>query len=276
MKLLKMLKYDVKHGVINGLHKFLICFFITIPQLVAFKSFLDDGFAQEMLKTKGTLGDFLLYITRGDIIYVFDTESVFNVPVAWLSFQIGISYLIAYFAADDLDSFAKNVLIKAKSRSVWWVSKCLWCVLYIVAFYCVSATFILGYCIFKGIDLSVKPSAELMLKLYGQNAVNTKMWLFIFIAVGLPMLANIAIALVQLLLSLAINPVVSFATVCSLYIISAYYTNELLIGNFTMWQRSYYIVKQGVGSDIGFLLCLIIILITLLVGDIYINKKDLL
>ena len=61
-----------------------------------------------------------------------------------------------------------------------------------------------------------------------------------------------------------------------MYVLSAYYTVWYLPGNYTMWQRASYIEADGVNPASGLVLSAGMILISLIGGLMYFDRKDIL
>ncbi|MDO5126274.1 MAG: hypothetical protein Q4D54_00830 [Eubacteriales bacterium] len=90
-----------------------------------------------------------------------------------------------------------------------------------------------------------------------------------------PCIITIALSLVQILAGFLLTPVVSFACVCGLYVVSAYYTTWPLVGNYTMWVRTKWITPDGVHPISGFILAIVLIICAWNAGEYYLSKKDL-
>ena len=97
---------------------------------------------------------------------------------------------------------------------------------------------------------------------------------FILVAFILPVIATTSACVVQLLLSFIIRPVTSFALMCGVYVLSAYYTNAYLIGNYTMWLRCSYYDEGGVSPMSGLVLALGLLIVAGVGGYFYFSNID--
>ena len=116
----------------------------------------------------------------------------------------------------------------------------------------------------------------LAVRLYTTSTVSMGTWDVLCVTILLPVLVSVAVSQVQILAGFLITPVVSFAGVCAMYVLSAYYTVWYLPGNYTMWQRASYIEADGVNPASGLVLSAGMILISLIGGLMYFDRKDIL
>jgi len=97
---------------------------------------------------------------------------------------------------------------------------------------------------------------------------------FIYIAMILPYIVTTSICVCQMACSLLISPVLCFAAVSGIYVLSAYYTNPWFLGNYTMWQRCSYYVEGGVSPDSGLFMALMLLVLAVVGGSYIIKTKD--
>lgn len=194
----------------------------------------------------------------------------------WFMLQMGIAYFIAYYAASDFTQYGKMLFLKTKSRGTWWLGKCIWCISLVVLYYIAVYVGIGIFARINGAEMALYITREVAVSWYGQTVLDISyihIWLIVFI---LPVITTISVSLSQMFLSLIVTPVMSFAGVCGMYVLSAYYTTIYLPGNFTMWIRSRYMDSMGVESCHGMLISIIMMLLSMLVGWQYIKRKDVL
>ena len=86
--------------------------------------------------------------------------------------------------------------------------------------------------------------------------------------VFLPILTSVMIGLLQML--------VGFASVIALLVISSYSESQWLAGNYLMMLRNRFMVSEGVGFAFGVVYQCILIGLIVLIGVIWMNKKDVL
>lgn len=275
MKIFKLVKHDMIEGTLKCFYKNLFCVIVVAAWFAIYNVRLRNGIQYGVIEDTGTLMDYIIYITKGEAVYNFSPRDTFTIPLYWFAFQIGISYIIAYYPKNDIDGYGKKVILAASSRNRWWLSKCIWCILTVLIYY-ISAFFtIIVMCLLNGIEISFELSDDIISNYYTDNVSELNSSTIYIIAILIPVLVTVAVSLLQVLLSFIVSPVISFAGVCTIYILSAYYTKTYFIGNYTMWLRSSYVEAGGLDSGTGLIISMIIILSCVTFGSMYFDKKDI-
>lgn len=276
MKIARLLKRDIELGTAKNWFKFSVVIIFAVSFSCFLSSLISEGIEIGLFHTKGTAMDYLLYITQGMEVFHFSPEKYFNIPIYWFVFQIGISYIIAYYPEKDFKNYGKKIFLSTGSRVQWWLSKCIWTVINVLLYFCILAPVTLGIALFHGADMNWNFSEEIMTIFFGEGMQSLSMGDAWFICIILPCLMTVALSMLQVLLSFILTPVVSFAAMCGIYIISAYYTFWLLPGNYTMWMRSSYVTAEGIDPLGGIFLALFIMIASISAGCIYFKKCDVL
>jgi len=275
MKIMKLLKRDIALGTIRNWFKFLVVILVVIVYSHFLALMIRSGVENGGFYNNGTVMDYLLYVTQGMEVFHFSPEKYFSIPIYWFVFQIGISYMIAYYPEKDFKNFGKKIFLSSGSRLKWWISKCIWGAFNVVLYFAVLILAVMGIAKLHGAEMSWIFTEEIMTRFFGSNMqyVNGQdVWL---IAIILPCLMTIALSLLQIFLSFILTPVVSFAMMCGIYIVSAYYTSWVLPGNYTMWLRSSYVGMEGINPQSGILIAAFIIVASIFAGCIYFEKCDI-
>lgn len=273
--MLKLLKHDIRQGTIRTWQGYLCAFVICFCGSVYLRNVIDTLAVSGRLFSSGTLIDYYMYSVKGMEVYKLTKESFFQIPVYWFCYHIILAYIIGHYAEKDLSGYGRNSILASKTRVGWWLAKCVWCIFSVVLYYLMGFLGSAGYTIIAKGKLSFAVTKDLM-KNFGQGLIYLENGEILVLVLLLPCLTSIAVSVLQLFFSLKIGSVVSFAGVCIVYVMSVYYTSPLLPGNYTMWSRNDVV---GIGSDIymsiGILLSLIITFIAVMLGIIYIDRKDI-
>lgn len=271
---LKLLKKDILLGTITKWYRYIIvvmvAYFTTKEMFDVIQSGLDNGF----LFTNGTLLDAYLFSTQGMEVFRFSPQKLFSIPIYWFAFQIGIHYIVAYYPEKDYKEYGSLIFLSVKSRGKWWFCKCVWCLFTVLSYYIVLIGTVFIVTVLQHGRLSFEFTEELMEFFFGSNMRYVSVNDMLYIAVIVPFFITVALCMLQMLLSFLLSPVVSFASMCGLYVLSAYYTAWWLPANFTMWLRSSYVRTEGISPDSGLLIGLFIIACSVLLGWIYFRQKD--
>ena len=273
MTTLKLLKRDIKLGIIERLLLYLMVIF-TFFSVKDCSRALADIQAHYAMQSSGTIMDYYVYCMAGMGFYQFDPTKGFLIPYLWFITQMGISYIIAYYAEKDFAENGVNVMIAGRNRSAWWFSKVIWCVLSVLIYFVATFAACSVFAMFYGAKPSLGVTDEFLKIVYGYNMTYLPYKDLMLIVFVVPIAVTTGICLVQMLMSFIISPVTSFAITCAVYILSAYYTAWFLPGSFTMWVRSSYFDVRGLNPLSGLLIAAFMVVAVVILGKGYFEGKD--
>lgn len=273
MTTLKLLKRDIKLGIIERLLLYLMVIF-TFFSVKDCSRALADIQAHYAMQSSGTIMDYYVYCMAGMGFYQFDPTKGFLIPYLWFITQMGISYIIAYYAEKDFAENGVNVMVAGRNRSAWWFSKVIWCVLSVLIYFVATFAACSVFAMFYGAKPSLGVTDEFLKIVYGYNMTYLPYKDLMLIVFVVPIAVTTGICLVQMLMSFIISPVTSFAITCAVYILSAYYTAWFLPGSFTMWVRSSYFDVRGLNPLSGLLIAAFMVIAVVVLGNSYFEKKD--
>ena len=269
----RQLKYDNVNGILYAWKMILPV--IVLAVFVCGK-FLSDYYYQVRefpgLPAPST-ADFILDMFKGMEKYEPRIKTrPFEIPAFYLFFHLYISYAIAKYPFSDLKGMGKNVLINAKSRSSWLISKFIWCAEMIVIFY--MTTYIIAVifsCLSGNFTFYLNPEVNTAI-----SNLNLTQTLFFTNAVILPMVTSICISYVQLMLSFRFHVLIGNTTTIVFICLSAYYTNPFLLGNYFMLLRNSSIIgKEGVLTSHGYIICILLSIVSLFLSKEWFEKMDI-
>ncbi len=231
---------------------------------------------EDMLSTGGTILDYYMYCSRGMSVFHFDPKEYFIIPIYWFTLQICISYFIGYYSHNDFTQNGRNLFLAIKDRKSWWDSKCLWCISSVVLNYAVFALTAVISAAFCGAEWKLDITADFMTKVFDANMEYMSGGEAVFVSFLLPCLITIGLCLLQILFGFLTTPVVGFACMCGVYVLSAYYTKWFMLGNYAMWLRSTYLSDEGVNPVSGLILGVMLSVCVWYGGRMYFADKDIL
>ncbi len=275
MKLCRLLKRDVILGTGGSWYKFLVVVFIVFFYSQYMGAYIASGIKEGTFFQNGSTMDYLLWVTQGMKVFHFSPNHYFEIPIYWFAFQIGIAYIVAYYPEKDFKNYGKVVFPATGSKITWWISKCIWVVFNVILYFAVLLLAVMAVAKLHGAAMTWEFSEEIMAAYFGGNMqylFAQDAWL---LSIFLPCLMTVALALVQMILSFVLTPVVSFALSCSVYIFSAYYTEWFLPGNYTMWMRSSYLNAEGINPESGIVIAVILIVSSVFAGCVYFDRCDI-
>lgn len=268
MKYIKILRTDIKQGIFAS--RWMLFSPLVIGLLVIFDFFIRlDFFKEENLKDVFvTWGDLLLYMYGGMKEYIPMKGEPFIFPAVWImSFSLAAVCVLNYPFA-DMQYFGTQMMVRAGGRKIWWLSKCMWNVLGTLYFHFVLFILTLIACLVKGLPLNTDIHMVFVSRLF-ELKYTTGYRTASYIPVGVCILTVfifITINLVQMSLSLYIRPVFSFLLILVYMIMSAYYLNPYMAGNYAMMLRGNWIYEGGIPIWHGYVLSIILVVVSVIAG----------
>lgn len=227
---------------------------------------------------KATFFDYLFYLLKGMPEFIPDRGMIFKLPIRWFLFQICYLVGILYYPQRDLqNSIGMTVIVKGESRKAWWMSKCIWSVLYILAVYAIVYIVIGCHCLVKGEILGLYFTswlAEEYMGVYLLAGVSEKRLLLYFFIV--PVAVSISMSIFELLIGTLTKPIIGFLLTVFYLLLSSYKLSPFLLGNYMMGVRSSFFIENGVMAEMGIGLSLWSMCLFIFIGRVFFRKKDIL
>lgn len=269
MKFCKMCWYDIKNGCLKNFRLFLLPIVMEVVVLLLMAKRVGI-YEQYDITASKTLGDVLLYHFGGMGKYVLSADKAFEFPVIWMILFVLILFVTLDYPVSNLQGFGSKVLVKGNSRIRWWLAKCVWNLICNVVYFGIIFLLILLFCSMKGIPFSLSVNSDLQTWLFELDAYTQ-----LLPGVSMPIgelvqvfLVSVAICQLQMALVLWLKPIYSFMVMCMFLLVSAYFQNDVLWGNYAMLLRHSWINEDGMDCRIGIPVTLTITLITVCIGMI--------
>ncbi|WP_251158474.1 hypothetical protein [Caniella muris] len=175
-------------------------------------------------------------------------------------------FLVLWYPYRDLMGAGQRLLVQGGSRWAWWVSKVAWVTLSVAVFWLLTAAAALAVCIATGGDVSfeigqapgiaanLEPSV--LSPVPGDGAA--------FVAGTL--LALVALALLQLTVSLAVSPLCGYGVSVSLFVCAVFIDAPWLVPVYLMGARCEPAVVDGLDPAAGMAVSLAVCVASVLVG----------
>lgn len=216
--------------------------------------------------------DYLIKIFAGtQEIRQMERASSFYIPKEWLIVEFLFFILIAKYPKKDLEEQGIQVLLRTRSKGVWWLSKCIWLicsgVLYYGVFYLAMIVNAIVDNPMTGLHIKIRDIWQIGLEGCSQMEVN--MILFV-----MPLLCSLAIGMVQMLLSIAFSPVLALCVSIAYQVLAVAVQKSWILGNYTMLCRHEPIYVNGVRDWKGILFSTGIFFIGIFLGMKHMKKKE--
>ena len=207
-------------------------------------------------------------------------DSSFNVPASWLCVCLAGSFVVLSYPGQNLVGVGVKQCIAAQSRWQWWLSKCVWATVCAALYWLLAVVVaLLASALIASDGVGNLTLTQAAVDVLGFTAsadcdacVGTQETL-LFVA-GVPF-ALAALFLVQLAVSVNLNPLAAFALTASLLFHAAFYLNGISLGNYLMLARSDLVVNNGVSAPLGIVLSLVVGTAAVVVGGKTFVRHDI-
>lgn len=277
---INFLKHDIKNGILGEWKKFVVVIvatlFLCARLFLLHKNILanPNWLLLKPVELQLCFGDYIFYIFKGMNIFN-STDIDFKINIIWIVINGYIAFITSHYPFRDLEGYGQLMLIRSQKRSTWWISKCIWNMLTVITFYFTTYFTIFIFSIFTG-NLSIIPQTRIQMSFSESNVGMLNPKTVIIIMFILPILVSISMCILQMLVSLIINPLISMVVTLAILSFSIFYCSNYMIGNHIMLMRNeLFIPNFGVGTTEGIVLSLLIIVVSTLVGLIIIKKYDM-
>ncbi len=275
MLLLKLLYRDIKNGISKQVYKLLPVVVVVIFMFIKWNMYVDYLEKQGCVVRERSFLDCIMFLFEGMAVYKFNPRSFFNPPMLWIVFHTIILYFTAYYPHKDCGGYGKTIFLAGKSRKQWWNSKMVWCALSVVICYAVTYICLIVGTIINGYELSFTIRTDFLILEYGNGIKYFSGADVVAIVILLPVFVSIAICELQMLLSFILTPVISFALMIGLFVVSSFYTVWWLLPNYTMWRRSAYFDFEGLLPSSGIILSTFTLVVVFVAGTTFFRYKDI-
>ena len=275
----KFVWFDIKNGLLKEWKKYLIALFsflafflIHYLRVLAENSSLRISGEEEL---DFSFVDLILSVLGGMKEFHYQDGEAFFFPALWIFFFLLMLFFTLSYPTQNLDGIGKSMLILSQKRVTWWLSKCVWCCCFVLAYFTLFylAAFLMGA--FLGGKLTLDPSEYAPYVLDAGMYIKNPPW---NVLPGLLLVPCIAcgIALLQMSLTLCVRPIYAYVLSCVLLISSAYFASPLLAGNYAMIFRTDIFIDGGISSQLGFLCAGLLISFSLIAGAFRMERMDIL
>ncbi|EOS36306.1 hypothetical protein AALC16_03575 [Lachnospiraceae bacterium 29-91] len=223
---------------------------------------------------KASSADFLFSFMKGMPVFVIaGAQTRFEVPAVWLIFHWWPSFIISAYVIRTWKLQGGSVLLRLRSRGLWWLGKCIWSMMNVFIYYVFSILSILIFSFaFGELSFDIQPI------LHGLSAVTSEklspQWLPAS-GILLPFLISAGLVLGQLVFTICLNQAIGNIVTLVVLITSAYLCDPILPGNYLMLFRSGSLIgADGVTFGQGICAAFFMIAAAVAAGLLYIRRYD--
>ena len=268
------IRYDIVNGIIHQWKKFLL---IAVVYGILITQFLAVCKMKHLIG-QYTISDIVLYLFKG-MSWITDDKSEITIPTTYILPNVLIAFAIGNYPFKDINGYGGMVLMRAKKKLVWWISKCIWAVITSVVTYAILAAEVVAFALAGG-KISWQVNKDICYKVSGydkilikDNVNLTKLAVYILV-VGL--LTTIAICLVQICISQIMGPIIGYIAVVVILIMGVFFRSFLFIGNGYMALRNIMYTPEGGSLTLTVIADIVLIVVSVIAGYALFRRMDIL
>lgn len=273
VRIFRLLGYDIRQGFRQNGYKLLVIMLIALTSCLEWYAYKNNSYG-EFAAPQGTCMDYLFFMLRGMKAYEPERDLQFIFPVRWILIYFYLFYATLHYPYRDLlNSVGNQLLTLGRSRRSWWISKCVWNIMFVLCYFLTIYATVFGFCKVAGESTEWKITEALVISFMDITFVSDGSMLAVC-TVLLPVLVAMALSLLEMFLALFIRPFFGFCAVALLMLASAYCLSPWLIGNYVMPMRSVYAMESGVSFSCGLMMSLLVIVCCIWGGAKVFHRYD--
>ena len=276
----KLWRHDLRYGLSKRLLLYLL---VAFGQAFLFCRGFSNWIGNmsglpEIGELSDTFGNYMIYLFQGMDEYVATPDKAFEFPAMWILIFLCGNALTLTYPLRDLEGVGQQLLIRSGRRRHWWLAKCGWEIVSSVVYLLLLWLGVLCYCAIFQIPITLEINEWLVSVMASWEITSPlnpgEVWLWLIAG---PMLFMILLNLVELAVGLLLGTIWGFTADCVILLLSAYWMNPWLPGNYVMFLRSRWLIPEtGLALSHGIWLMLAGSLCMILIGGIFFSRKDIL
>ncbi|HJC71585.1 MAG TPA: hypothetical protein H9698_02165 [Candidatus Ruthenibacterium merdavium] len=222
--------------------------------------------ADSQLSTQGSkygVTDYFIMLFRGSYPFSETQNGMFELPLTWFILIYFCVYTALIYPAQEQNGISSPYLVRAKSRTLWWLCKCFSLVVWVAFYFFLGLACLLGFMIFSGY-----PPYFSSTLVPDQTACAA--------LCGLPILFTALLASFCLCCCMLFNFWIAQAAAVVILILIAFVQIPYFPGNYSMLIRCRILTPGGLKESPGILLHVILIALLWAAGSLYFQKTDIL
>lgn len=272
MNWFKLLLHDLRCGVFR-VRYFMAALLSMIPCI----GFLHNA---TLMEVSPSWMDYLLMTFRGSApVDPSNPIDIRSLPYDWLLMVGACLFLNLDYMLLDLTNNGQQVMIRSRSRQVWFLSKCAWNLSASAIYFLLIGLVELVFAAVSGGIVSAENTTESYMIIFGWVAfkpVQLSLQEGLILGLLLPYLTVAALSILEMTLCLIVKPVLSFLICMALLVLAVYVDSPFVLGNGAMTVRSSIIAADGQNPLLVALVAVGTILVCIIAGVVAFKNSDVL
>ncbi len=286
MKLFKAIRYDLRFGILESIKKYL---FAVLLAVFIFAGLIIDAVTLSVSLTDTVDNVFNLPLSFADVILIelgadlpAAQESAgmngFIFPTMWFLLNIVPCYLTLDNATRDLGGGGIQVITRLRSKSRWWISKCVLSVAAVFIYFIIIYVLLALLCLACGFDLSLIPDETIFAEQFKATFIPAEVTSLQMLSALclMPCIVSAVLCLVQMTLTLFMKPVFAYMIICAYLVAAVLCVSPLFIANYAMPLRSAAVGVYNFDCASGLLCSAAAALAAIVIGRYRIVRMDIL
>ena len=265
-----LLRYDFKRGYEINLGKIILCLCVFGILCISYYESINSAFIAQHIEAGIGFFDQWIYLFRGQYPLSEAPDQLLLPEPGWLAVQTLPLFLVLTYPVENIKSSnGINVLVRSKSRILWWLSKNAWAYITIILYY-------LALSAICGIVVAVTHGSwysEAAIHYWMGDSFNLTFSAYnICICLFSPIISTLLLASIELLISLILTPFWSLIIIFAVQLMTVYWQTPILVGNISMFFRNSLFDPVGIHFSTEFILSCLVSILCLLIGAFYVTK----
>lgn len=273
--IIKFFQHDIRQGLEKHIGRYILA--ALIGAVACSMIDLTGEYFRELYGQNLSIWEYGLYLFQGQTPFVLTKGSVntFEVPMTWFMLYLCLLFCIGDYIRQDMHGFGMYMMVKSRKRSIWWCSKCMWCIAVNLLYFFSAWMGIFAYTWVRYGDVSLKDHLILSNMVFGTNFIGVGASDMLLNLLVLPLMVGIIQSLLQMILTVQYNSSAGMVVIFMMLVITSYYGNPYLPHGYSMTARFF----SSDGADalscqFGLLYLAVWMLALWVIGYIVVRKKD--
>lgn len=267
-KLYSCVLYDMKEGIVKMFPLYLLGIFVIIFLTM-------DAMKQLNINVSHpSVTELFIQIFQGKKEYQPIQEGPpFELDNAYLTITVILGLFACYYPKREWKLRGNIFITRYESKAIWWWSKSIWCILQLFLFFILLFFTVWGIAAINGnIGFQISKNAA---TLYHGTLLTTNASEVLLHIFCLGFFTAIALNQMQITLQLIFSPLAGFLVLIGTIILSGYSFEKYLVGNHYMLLRTAIFREDGITLTQGLLTDAILWILSVTLGYIAIQRKDI-
>lgn len=207
--------------------------------------------------------DYFIMLFRGSYPFTETQNGMFQLPLTWFILIYFCVYTAVIYPAQEQNGASTHYLLRAKSRTSWWLCKCFSLVVWVAFYFFLGFACLLGFILASGRPLRLS------------SALVPDQTACVFLC-SLPILFAALLAVFCLCLCMFFNFWMAQAAAVTCLVLIAFVQIPYFPGNYSMLIRCRLLTPGGLEESTGIFLHVILIALLWAAGSLFFQQMDIL